>query len=66
MEFDRFIKILHRIDDEMDKLGIPMTFNAGSDGKTCTAGIDLDKQYVKDSQRAQKIQKIIKVVKSIK
>lgn len=66
MPFDQFVKILHRIDDEMDKLGIPMTFNAGSDGKTCTAGIDLDKQYVKDSQRAQKIQKIIKVVKSIK
>lgn len=66
MEFDRFVKRLERIDDEMDKLGIPMTFNAGSDGNTCTAGIDLDKQYVKDSQRAQKIQKIIKVVKSIK
>lgn len=66
MEFDRFVKTLERIDDEMNKLGIPMTFNAGSDGKTCTAGIDLDKQYVKDSQRAQKIQKIIKVVKSIK
>ena len=63
MEFDRFVKRLHRIDKEMDELGIPMTFNAGSDGKTCTAGIDLDKQYVKDSQRAQKI---IKVVKSIK
>ena len=53
MEFDRFVKRLERIDDEMDKLGIPMTFNAGSDGKTCTAGIDLGKQYVKDSQRAQ-------------
>ena len=53
MEFDRFVKTLDRIDNEMDKLGIPMTFNAGSDGKTCTAGIDLDKQYVKDSQRAQ-------------
>ena len=66
MKFDQFIKTLDRIDNEMDKLGIPMTFNAGSDGKTCTAGIDLDKQYVKDSQRAQKIQKIIKVVKSIK
>lgn len=66
MEFDQFVKILHRIDEVMDKLGIPMTFNAGSDGKTCTAGIDLDKQHVKDSQRAQKIQKIIKVVKSIK
>ena len=56
MEFDRFVKTLDRIDNEMDKLGIPMTFNAGSDGKTCTAGIDLDKQYVKDSQKAQKIQ----------
>lgn len=66
MEFDRFVKRLEQIDNEMDKLGIPMTFNAGSDGNTCTAGIDLDKQYVKDSQRAQKIQKIIKVVKSIK
>lgn len=66
MKFDRFVKRLERIDNEMDKLGIPMTFNAGSDGNTCTAGIDLDKQYVKDSQRAQKIQKIIKVVKSIK
>lgn len=66
MEFDRFVKRLNRIDNEMDELGIPMTFNASSDGKTCTAGIDLDKQYVKDSQRAQKIQKIIKVVKSIK
>lgn len=66
MEFDRFVKRLERIDGEMDELGIPMTFNAGSDGNTCTAGIDLDKQYVKDSQRAQKIQKIIKVVKSIK
>ena len=66
MEFDRFVKRLNRIDNEMDELGIPMTFNAGSDGKVCTAGIDLDKQYVKDSQRAQKIQKIIKVVKSIK
>ena len=65
-EFDRFVNRLNRIDEEMDKIGIPMTFNAGSDGKTCTAGIDLDKQYVKDSQRAQKIQKIIKVVKSIK
>lgn len=52
MRFDQFVKILHRIDREMDKLGIPMTFNAGFDGKTCTAGIDLDKQYVKDSQRA--------------
>ena len=62
-EFDRFVNRLNRIDEEMDKLGIPMTFNAGSDGKTCTAGIDLDKQYVKDSQ---KIQKLIKVVKSIK
>lgn len=66
MPFDRFVKILHRIDDEMDKLGIPMTFNAGADDEVCTAGIDLDKQYVKDSQRAQKIQKIVKVVKSIK
>lgn len=66
MPFDQFVKTLDRIDDEMDKLGIPMTFNAGSDGKTCSAGIDLDKQYVKDSQRAQRIQKIIKVVKSIK
>ena len=66
MEFDRFVKTLNRIDEEMGELGIPMTFNAGSDGKTCTAGIDLDKQYIKDSQRAQKIQKIIKVVKSIK
>lgn len=66
MEFDQFVKRLNRIDNEMDELGIPMTFNAGSDGKTCTAGIDLDKQYVKDSQSAQKIQKIIKVVKSIK
>ena len=66
MEFDRFVKRLERIDNEMDELGIPMTFDAGSDGNTCTAGIDLDKQYVKDSQRAQKIQKIIKVVKSIK
>lgn len=63
MEFDQFVKRLNRIDNEMDELGIPMTFNAGSDGKTCTAGIDLDKQYVKDSQRAQKI---IKAVKSIK
>lgn len=63
MEFDQFVKRLNQIDNEMDELGIPMTFNAGSDGKTCTAGIDLDKQYVKDSQRAQKI---IKVVKSIK
>ena len=53
MEFDRFVKRLNRIDEEMGELGIPMTFNAGSDGKTCTAGIDLDKQYVKDSQRAQ-------------
>ena len=52
MEFDQFVKRLNRIDNEMDELGIPMTFNAGSDGKTCTAGIDLDKQYVKDSQRA--------------
>lgn len=68
MPFNQFVKILHRIDDEMDKLGIPMTFNAGADGDgdVCTAGIDLDKQYVKDSQRAQKIQKIINVVKSIK
>ena len=66
MEFTQFVKTLERIDDEMNKLGIPMTFNAGSDGNTCTAGIDLNKQYVKDSQRAQKIQKIIKVVKSIK
>lgn len=66
MEFDQFVKTLERIDDEMNKLGIPMTFNAGSDRNTCTAGIDLDKQYVKDSQRAQKIQKIVKVVKSIK
>lgn len=66
MEFAQFVKTLERIDDEMNKLGIPMTFNAGSDGKTCTAGIDLDKQYVKDSQRAQKIQKIVKIVKSIK
>lgn len=66
MEFDQFVKRLNRIDNEMNELGIPMTFNAGSDGKACTAGIDLDKQYVKDSQRAQKIQKIIKVVKSIK
>lgn len=66
MEFDRFVKRLERIDDEMNKLGIPMTFNASSDGNTCTAGIDLDKQYVKDSQRAQKVQKIVKVVKSIK
>lgn len=65
-EFDRFVHRLERIDDEMDKLGIPMTFNAGSDGKTCTAGIDLDKQYVKDSQRTQKSQKIIKAAKSIK
>lgn len=63
MPFDQFVKILERIDDEMDKLGIPMTFNAGSDGNICTAGIDLDKQHVKDSQRAQKI---IKIVKSIK
>lgn len=63
MEFDRFVRRLNRIDNEMYELGIPMTFNAGSDGNTCTAGIDLDKQYVKDSQ---KIQKIIKVVKSIK
>lgn len=66
MEFDQFVKRLNRIDNEMDELGIPMTFNAGSDGKTCTAGIDLDKQHVNDSQRAQKIQKIIKVAKSIK
>lgn len=49
MEFDRFVKRLERIDDEMDKLGIPMTFNAGSDGNTCTAGIDLDKQCIKDA-----------------
>lgn len=56
MPFDQFVKLLHRIDDEMGKLGIPMTFNAGADGDgdVCTAGIDLDKQYVKDSQRAQK------------
>lgn len=68
MPFDQFVKILHRIDNDMNKLGIPMTFNAGADGDgdVCTAGIDLDKQYVKDSQRAQKIQKIINVVKSIK
>lgn len=68
MPFDQFIKKLHRIDNEMNKLGIPMTFNAGADGDgdVCTAGIDLDKRYVKDSQRAQKIQKIIKVVNSIK
>lgn len=66
MEFAQFVKTLERIDDEMNKLGIPMTFNAASDGNTCTAGIDLDKQYVKDSQRAQKIQKIVKIVKSIK
>lgn len=51
MEFDQFVKRLNRIDNEMDELGIPMTFNAGSDGKTCTAGIDLDKQHVNDSQR---------------
>lgn len=50
MEFDRFVNRLNRIDAEMGDLGIPMTFNAGSDGKTCTAGIDLDKQYVKDSK----------------
>ena len=49
MEFDRFVKRLERIDDEMNKLGIPMTFNAGSDGNTCTAGIDLDKQHVNDA-----------------
>lgn len=68
MKFDQFVKKLDLIDDEMNKLGIPMTFSAGSDddNELCTAGIDLDKQYVKDSQRAQKIQKIVKVVKSIK
>lgn len=68
MPFNQFVKKLDLIDDEMNKLGIPMTFSAGADGDgdVCTAGIDLDKQYVKDSQRDQKIQKIIKVVKSIK
>lgn len=66
MPFNQFVKKLDRIDNEMNKLGIPMTFNAGADEEVCTAGIDLDKQYVKDSQRAQKIQKIVKVVKSIK
>lgn len=66
MPFNQFVKKLDRIDNEMNKLGIPMTFNAGADDEECTAGIDLDKQYVKDSQRTQKIQKIIKVVKSIK
>lgn len=60
MEFGQFVKTLERIDNEMDKLGIPMTFNAGSDGNTCTAGIDLDKQYVKDSQRAQKFRKSLR------
>lgn len=68
MPFNQFVKKLDRIDNEMNKLGIPMTFNAGADGDgdVCAAGIDLDKQYVKDSQRDQKIQKIVKVVKSIK
>lgn len=49
MSFNQFVKKLDRIDNEMNKLGIPMTFNAGADDEECTAGIDLDKQYVKDA-----------------
>ena len=64
--FDKFKYDLHTIDNRMNSLGIPMTFNAGTDGKICTAGIDLDKKYVKDSTKAQKAQKIVKVIKAIK
>lgn len=61
MTFDQFVKKLDLIDDEMNKLGIPMTFSANTDNdEVCTAGIDLDKQYVKDSQRAQKIQRSLR------
>ena len=42
-------KLLNELDDIMDRQNIPMTYSAGDNGDDySTAGIDLDKMYVKD------------------
>lgn len=42
-------KLLNELDDIMDRQNIPMTYSAGDNGNDySTAGIDLDKMYVKD------------------
>jgi len=60
--------IFEKIDQYMRSKEIPMTWSIASDTENniCTAGIDLDKMYVKDSTKAQKAQKIVRVIKAIK
>ena len=59
--------IFKRIDQYMRSKNIPMTWSIASDTENdiCTAGIDLDKMYVKDSTKAQKAQKIVRAIRSI-
>ena len=61
--------IFKRIDQYMRSKNIPMTWSIASDTENdiCTAGIDLDKMYVKDSsKKMEKVQKIVKAIKKIK
>ena len=61
--------IFKKIDQYMRSKNIPMTWSIASDTENdiCTAGIDLDKMYVKDSsKKMEKVQKIVKAIKKIK
>lgn len=57
-------KFLHHLDLWCSCQDIPMTYSVSGDESSSTAGIDLDKQYVKDSKIDKKV-KIAKIIKSI-
>lgn len=60
--------IFKRIDQYMRSKNIPMTWSIASDTENdiCTAGIDIDKMYVKDSSsKMEKAQKIVRAIRSI-